>query len=157
MNHFSECRSFHFGLIPDAATFADRVEAACKILGREFPEAAIDFTMPYNRSDAGGPHKVENRHKYLHQRTRTKLWWFVLNDGKGWPETVSIMGRIDDQDLGTLGVEIMLPAAPWNFCERLLVELGDVLGANYSAVLPRRLWDCVRLSSTPTGRRMIPP
>ena len=60
----------------------------------------------------------------------------VLNDGKGWPETVSIMGRIDDQDLGTLGVEIMLPAAPWNFCERLLVELGDVLGANYSAVLP---------------------
>jgi hypothetical protein len=136
VNHFIECRSLHFGLTPDAATFADRVEAACEIVERELPYAAIDFTMPYNRSDASGPHKVDNRHKYLRQRPRTKLWWFVLNDGKGWPETVSIMGRIDDQDLGTLGVEIMFPAAPWDFCERLMVELGDVLGANYSAVLP---------------------
>ncbi len=136
MNHFSESRSFIFGLSPEAETFADRIEAACRVLEREFPALPIDFTMPYHRSDAGGPHKVENRHKYLRQRTRTKLWWFVLNDGEGWPEAVTIMGRMNDEDIGTLGVETMFPAAPWDFCERLLVELGDVLGANYSAVLP---------------------
>ena len=136
MNHFSETRRFQFGLRPDAETFADRIEAACRILERKFPGLAIEFTMPYNRSDSGGAQKVEDRHKYLRQRTRTKLWWFVLNDGKGWPETVHVMGRIDDQDLGTLGVEIGFPVAPWDFCEKMLVELGDALGANYCSVLP---------------------
>ena len=136
MNHFSETRSIEFGLAPDATMFADRIEAACKVLEWEFPDSTIDSTIPYNPSDGAGAHKVEDRHKYLRQRTRTKLWWFVLNDGKGWPETVHVMGRIDDQGLGTLGVKIGFPAAPWDLCERLLVELGDVLKANYSSVLP---------------------
>ena len=136
VNHFSETRSIEFGLAPDATMFADRIEAACKVLEWEFPDSTIDSTIPYNPSDGAGAHKVEDRHKYLRQRTRTKLWWFVLNDGKGWPETVHVMGRIDDQGLGTLGVKIGFPAAPWDLCERLLVELGDVLKANYSSVLP---------------------
>ena len=136
MNYTPLYRDYEYALTPSASTFPDRIEAACKILEREFPSAKIDFTIPYKPSDRAGLHKVGDRQKYLRQRTRTKLWWFCLNDGKGWPDDVHVIGRIDEQKLGTLGVGIGFPARLWGFCERLFVELGDALGANCATVLP---------------------
>jgi hypothetical protein len=142
MNYSQQFCSFEYGLTPSASSFPDRVEAACAILERELA-TNICFAMPYKWTESS--HKVGDRHKYIRQRTRTRLWWFTLNDGKGWPDNVHVMGRIDDRELGTLGVTVGFPAAPWEFCERLFVEIGDALGANYATVLPP---ECLSLCAT---------
>jgi hypothetical protein len=142
---------FNFAMPDDAGTFADRLEAACQAVERAFPGEALRLAASYKEGERDS--FVADRRKYFRQRTRTKLRWFNLNNGKflrsppGGPLTdeghLSIGGRIDDGKLRVLGVSVIFPRAPWAFCEKLFAELGDALGAYHAAVLPPgndRLW-----------------
>jgi len=134
----------------DAATFADRVEAACQVIERAFPGEAVRLAMSYR----GDPDfLVEDRLKYLRQRARTKLLWFTLKNGKGvrsqgggeWVDEgeLVISSRINNPKLGLLSVGVGFPDAPWALCEKILAEVGDALRAYHAAALPpgnERLW-----------------
>jgi hypothetical protein len=143
--------SLSYAASADAETFADRVETACRVVERAFAGETLRLARPFKRGDPD--FVVADRHKYFRQRARTKLRWFALSNGKAirgggdgtWTDEgeLAIGGSMNDPKLGVLGVGVAFPDAPWALCEKLLAELGDILGAYYAAVLPpgnERLW-----------------
>lgn len=123
---------------------ADRLEAVCDVVERAFPGEKLCFASSYKEPGKDIP--VTDRRKYLAQRGRTKLHWFHLHNGKavrGWGRgpkfddgRVALGGRIGRPDFGLLSMTVDFPDAPWAFCEKLLVEIGDAAAALHCAVVP---------------------
>ncbi len=125
-------------------TLADRLAAACDVVERAFPGQKLCLASSYKEPGTDIP--VSDRRKYLAQRARTKMHWFHLHNGKsvrgrgGGPMfddgRVALGGRIHRHDLGLLSMTVDFPDAPWTFCEKLLVEIGDASAASHAAVVP---------------------
>lgn len=132
MKVYNNYYSLKYFITPDKKSFPYQIENACNYLENTF--APCNLCYGVSSASRYAPSKlITDRKKYLLECTKTKRWGFGMNDGLGVPASISIFGSILDKRLRNLNVQVNFPGVTWDRYERLFVDLGDILNANYSS------------------------
>lgn len=145
----------------DAGAWVDRMEAACRVLEAAFPteDLRVATRLPppwwqlWSRR-SGGVAFAKDRHGYFEKVLGTKRRWFNLHSGdpnlgercdrtvrfegyapKGTSDSVVTVAGYRGHVEGAYHLNAIFPALAWDGAERLLGELGDALGAFWSALI----------------------
>lgn len=121
----------------DTETWVRRLDDACLALEKHFPGERM---LTANSAAAGRPKLIlTDRMKHLRRAVRNKTKWVSLDNGKyihGRGDTgttdpghLSVGGRTRSGLPDVFQVSTFHPESPWEFNERLLVDLGDALEA----------------------------
>lgn len=121
----------------DNDTWVRRMDDACIVLEQTFPGEKMLTAQPWHTGR--GPTVLTDRVKFQRRVARGKTKWVSISNGKfihGRGDTgttdpghLSIGGRTYSSQPGLFNVSTFHPESPWEFNERLLIALGDALGA----------------------------